>query len=307
MDLDTQNLSIHELEEKLKEYEKYIQNTHTFTTQKEEEQQEQAQRDSIVDDLLSEYRARNDTSNALPVETEAVAAEAPNYFSNLSNVSYGAFMIDDDDAQTYESKDSDWIDTLKIVDMRDNLRNLKKKKKTKKRKKQKKPDHKQSLAQKMADREDTNLTFQPKITAYEFNRRLDPNVQRRLEIWNMQKKQKLLLQRKAKLEENDHKMQEMVTFEPEIKEKKHSQLQGQAQAVQDRLYEREHQRIQKLAKTKQIIEAQQMEECSFKPKITKKIKIMQQRSSTDLETAKCASKTQRNSAFGIQKETKKRD
>ena len=51
---------------------------------------------------------------------------------------------------------------------------------------------KQLISHKIATKEDKNLTFKPKINAYEFNRRIDPDVQRRLQIWNIQKKMKRL-------------------------------------------------------------------------------------------------------------------
>ena len=147
---------------------------------------------------------------------------------------------------------------------------------------------KQSLALEMAEKEEANLTFKPKINSYEFNRRIDPSVQRRLQIWNIQKKLKLNQQRKQKLEEDDYKMKENVTFQPEVKsdsiirirDNKHRKRPQSAnlrnrkwhssqQRVQDRLFEREHARIEKLEKTKQIIESQEMKQCPFKPKLQK--------------------------------------
>ena len=42
----------------------------------------------------------------------------------------------------------------------------------------------------------------------------------------------------------------------------------QSKPVQDRLYEQEQRRIDKLAKTKEMIECQEMEQCSFRPKLS---------------------------------------
>eukprot|EP01084_Bolivina_argentea_P258965 436799_1 len=351
------NISIEELEQKIKEYEEYIvsNNASNPTTTEsttiptnintnQTNSMSTQERDSIVEDLLTEYRSRNRYNSNQQPQIDNTSEH--NYFSNLTNVSYDAYMIN----ETEENKESekDWIDTyqssekntpnykdLIFNDIQPNLRNLKKKQKenhlitqnvdittpsdyirhynyphkikphkgrrknkkyqTRKRsnslspnKKKPKLKHKRSLAQQMADKESENLTFKPKINKYSFNRRIDPDVQRRLQIWNVQKKIKLTQQRKQKMEEDDCKIKEHFTFQPEVKTtiKKRSRPKtakmyhgnncnnstlsiDSSLPVQHRLYEREYRRIEKLAKTKEIIEKQEMKQCSFKPKLQK--------------------------------------
>ena len=75
------------------------------------------ERDHIVDDLLSEYRASQiDEKNE-----DSMSNNHSNYFSNLQNVSYGAYCINDNDIEEEKKNDDDhqyhlldWIDTLQL-------------------------------------------------------------------------------------------------------------------------------------------------------------------------------------------------
>ena len=396
--------SLHELEQQLKQFEQNLNSNNNSNISQQQSTNPTLngmsiqQRDSIVDDLLTQYRLNNNNPNQIQsdfqsnqklnnVENEIdnIIDNHSNYFSNLTNVSYGAYCINDqqdehkdiDTTNQYSENQQyqllDWIDTLEIPqqqsisnnnininssqkqnnastdliynNIQHNLRNLKRKQKNKqltqsvditrpsdyqrpyktntadypsrrkgrkntdktsknnknnrksnKRRNNKRsnslpPNKKQRLSLEMAEKEEANLTFKPKINSYEFNRRIDPDVQRRLQIWNMQRKMKLTQQRKQKIEEDDYKMKESNTFQPEVKiankRPKSAMIYGDNKynnnksvqnrrnsidstlPVQDRLYEREYQRIEKLAKTKEIIESQQMEQCSFKPNLQK--------------------------------------
>ena len=341
------------------------------------------QRDSIVDDLLNEYRARTrskskistpnnpnpDNDQSLPVDrfvdppqtADAVRAMDSNFFSNLTNVSYGAYLVQDlEDHEYLQYPDhndnepqhhNDWINTLQLtqqhteythcppsneqndqisikqsatmdmspsnplngskVAMQRNLRNLKKKQNklraqsvsTRKRPHSANPSHRnrmrrkkrvnsvqstnslnrqqrqQSMTEELERKEEENVTFKPKINDYAFNRRIDPDVFRRLEIWEMQRKRKLTHRRKQKVEETKLAMEPSPRKMTGSKSRKMVKSQRcsissmtdeavQSKPVQDRLYEQEQRRIDKLAKTKEMIECQEMEQCSFRPKLS---------------------------------------
>ena len=80
------------------------------------------ERDSIVDDLLNEYRSKNYENQELNISQSQIDSiidshSNSNYFANLQNVSYDAYCIDDIDQNSQNDENNeflDWIDKLQI-------------------------------------------------------------------------------------------------------------------------------------------------------------------------------------------------
>ena len=115
--------------------------------------------------------------------------------------------------------------------------------KSRPRRKSKEKSKSAKVAQEMAAEADSN----PKVNAYVFNCRINPDVQRRLLIWNGQRERKLTHQHQRKSDEDDFKLKEHVTFQPEVEVQADPTLADSVDSrllVQDLLYEREHQWLQ---------------------------------------------------------------
>ena len=122
--------SINELEQQLKQFEDKIniENNDNHSKQITNNGMSIQERDSIVDDLLNQYRSQNHGNhghqqlNAAESQIDSIIgnhSNSNNYFANLQNVSYEAYCINDIDENENKNEHDqyqllDWIDTLQV-------------------------------------------------------------------------------------------------------------------------------------------------------------------------------------------------